>query len=271
MNTAQITTQTTAGQSPTSELIAKKLALFEAMREDFDASFIYVQNVHGQRRLLSFPVAATVRYCHALWVCECKDLVLSIPQTITRYDGRQALEALRDWQQGDVSGIVALLEHKLHYMPFAAITGAIQQAKQTGDRTLAKRLTQGRWRLLNRAQNFQRALTAIFVLSSRSLVRQAQAACALYQHTPEQIAAQLADLQSPVFSMVRSPALAQRNMIAMNAIGITVTSDSSDQPGQRTAVVLAPTMPLPPYAEHVLAGEITLLAPYVPILTPNTP
>ncbi len=253
-------------QSPTSELIAAKLTLFEAMREDFNASFVFMQHVHGQRRLPSFPVAAIVRYCHALWVCECKDFVLSVPKTIPRYEGRQALEALRDWQEGDVSGIVALLERKLQYMPFAAITRAIQQAEQNGDRALVKRLAHGRWSLLHRAHNFQRALTAIFAPSPRSLVRQARAACALYRHTPEQIAAQLADMQAPVFSMVRSPALAQRNMIAMNALGVAVTSDSSDRPGsgQRTAVVQAPTMPLPSYAEHVMFSEVTLLAPDVP-------
>ncbi|HLY32853.1 MAG TPA: hypothetical protein VKQ36_17650 [Ktedonobacterales bacterium] len=251
------TSQTDA--SATGRLLAEKLAAFERIREDFSASFTYLQDVHGQRSFSSFPVEATVHYLHALWVCECKDLLLSVPQTASRYDGRRALEALRDWQEGDVSPAVALLERKLEHMPFAAITQAFQQAERQGDQALAQRLAHGRWNLLNRAQNLHHALQGVFALSSQVLVQQAREAAAQYSHTPQQIEAQLAEVQTPVYGFLRSPVLAQRNMVLMNTLGILVTGDDADRPGRRTMIVQAPTMPQPPYAEHVVVGEMTLV------------
>jgi hypothetical protein len=65
---------TLAGES----LATQKLAVFEQLQPVFEASFRFVQEVHGQRRFSAFPVAKTVHYLHALWVCECKDLLLSM-------------------------------------------------------------------------------------------------------------------------------------------------------------------------------------------------
>ncbi len=247
-------------QTATRHLLAEKLAAFERIRDDFAASFTYLQETHGQRRFASFPVASIVRYFHALWVCDCKDLLLSVPQQGSRYDGRLALECLRQWQEGETSGVVALLEDKLGYSSLTAITLAYQQARHFGDRALDQRLAHGRLTLLHRTSNLQHALGALFAPSSQGLVRQARIACAQYGHTPEQIDAQLAAMQTPLYSMLRHPALAQRNMEVMRALGILVTDNDADRPGRRTAVVQAPTLRQRPYAEQVIVGEMTLVS-----------
>ena len=56
----------------------QKLEAFERLQSEFEASFHFVQEVHGQRRFSAFPVMETVHYLHALWVCECKDRLLSV-------------------------------------------------------------------------------------------------------------------------------------------------------------------------------------------------
>jgi hypothetical protein len=56
----------------------QKLEAFERLQAEFEASFHFVQEVHGQRRFSAFPVMETVHYLHALWVCECKDRLLSV-------------------------------------------------------------------------------------------------------------------------------------------------------------------------------------------------
>src|SRR5690348_7888345 len=95
-------------------LIAEKLAEFDRIRADVHKSFTFVQEVHGQQCFGSFPVTSTVRYLHALWVCECKDLLLSVPQSRSRYEGRRALELLCNWQAGETTNVVAFLEEKLN-------------------------------------------------------------------------------------------------------------------------------------------------------------
>jgi len=247
-------------QSAMLHVLAEKEAAFERIREDFAASFIYLQETHGQRRFASFPVASTVRYFHALWVCDCKDALLSVPQQGSRYDGRRALEVLRGWQEGEASGVVALLEDKLGQSSLTAITQAFEQALHFGDQALAQRLAHGRLTLLNRTSNLQIALGALFTPSPLGLVRQARAACAQYGHTPTQIQTQLADLQTPLYSVLRHPALAQRNMEVMRALGILVTDNDADRPGRRTIAVQAPTLPQQPYAEQVIVGEMTLVS-----------
>jgi len=245
----------------TQHLLFEKEATFERIHEDFAASFTYLQDAHGQRRFASFPVASTVRYFHALWVCECKDLLLSVPQLRSRYDGRRALEVLRQWQDGEVGVVVTLLEDKLGGSSFTAITQAFQQALRSGNHTLAGRLAHGRLTLLNRTSNLQHALGALFALAPQTLVRQARAACAQHGHTPEQIDAQLAELQTPPYSVVlRHPTLAQRNIEVMQAAGILVTDNDADRPGRRTTTVQAPTLPQRPYAEQVIVGEMTLVS-----------
>jgi hypothetical protein len=69
------------------QLAKQKLAVFEQLQPAFEASFCFVQEVHGQRRFSAFPVAQTVHYLHALWICECKDRLLSIYKNIIRYEG----------------------------------------------------------------------------------------------------------------------------------------------------------------------------------------
>ncbi len=242
------------------QLLAEKEAAFERIRDDFLASFTFLQDTHGQRRFSAFPAASTVRYFHALWICECKDLLLSVPQQGSRYDGRRALEALRVWQDGELGAAVALLEEKLGYTTFTEITLAYQQALGFADQSLARRLAHGRATLLNRTMNLQRALDALFALTPQALVRQARAACARYGHTPEQIAEQFAELQTPLYGALRHPALVQRNIEVMQALGILVTDNESDRPGRRTNAVQAPTLPQHPYAEQVIVGEMTLVS-----------
>jgi hypothetical protein len=82
---------------PTERLAKQKLAAFERLQPEFEASFRFVQDVHGQRRFSAFPVIETVHYLHALWVCECKDRLLSIYRNTVRYEGHYCLDLLRRW------------------------------------------------------------------------------------------------------------------------------------------------------------------------------
>ncbi len=54
--------------------------------------------MHG-RRFPAYPVMETVHYLHALWICECKDRLLSVYKNIERYEGCYCLELLRRWQE----------------------------------------------------------------------------------------------------------------------------------------------------------------------------
>lgn len=98
-------------------VIAEHLAAFERLQPEFAASFLYVQEVQGQRRHPTFPIEASVRYLHALWVCACKDRLLSAPRTMERYEGRRCLELLERWQTGESAGVVEFLQHKLETLP----------------------------------------------------------------------------------------------------------------------------------------------------------
>ena len=80
-------------------LIRQKLDAFEHLQAEFETCFRFMQDVHGQRRFSSFPIANTVRYLHARWVCECKDRLLSIYKNIERYEGCYCLELLQRLQR----------------------------------------------------------------------------------------------------------------------------------------------------------------------------
>jgi len=111
------------------ELVKQKLEAFERLQDEFEASLHFVQNMHGQYHFTSFPVADSVRYLHALWVCECKDRLLSIFKNITRYEGSYCLELLRRWQDGDTASVVDFLNRKLDMLPFVDITRQIHEAR----------------------------------------------------------------------------------------------------------------------------------------------
>jgi hypothetical protein len=81
------------------KLAKQKLEAFERLQPEFEASFHFVQQVHGQRRFSTFPVMESVHYLHALWICECKDRLLSIYKNIERFEGRYCLDLLRRWQE----------------------------------------------------------------------------------------------------------------------------------------------------------------------------
>src|SRR5436309_5361268 len=151
-------------------LVRQKLEAFESLQAEFEVCFQFVQDVHGQRRFSSFPIADTVRYLHARWVCECKDRLLSIYKNIERYEGCYCLELLQCWQEGDTASVVAFLDRKMHMLPLADLTRQIHDAQyQYQDEAMAKRLIHGRLVLLNREMNILQALEAIFALSEVEL------------------------------------------------------------------------------------------------------
>src|SRR6185312_6517222 len=102
-------------------IVAAKMAAFDLLLPEFEASFPYVVDMQGQRRFERLEVAGVVRYLHALWVCERKDLLLSVPHTIRRYEGSRALQLLAAWQQGEVAEVVAFLQARLDALPFSEI------------------------------------------------------------------------------------------------------------------------------------------------------
>jgi hypothetical protein len=243
-------------------LVQQKLEAFERLQPEFEACFQFVQDVHGQRRFSSFPIANTVRYLHARWICECKDRLLSIYRNIERYEGGHCLELLQHWQEGDTASVVEFLERKMYMRSLADLTRQIHEAQyQYKNEAMAKRLVHGRQVLLNREMNILQALEAIFALPEEELLKEVRAACEEYGHLPAQIAKQLEEMSTPIYSYVPHQALAQRNMMVMNALGVNVTSNPADLPGRRSSRVLEPTVPPGPYAQHVIRGYQELTAP----------
>ena len=252
-----------ATSSTLQTVIQRKLEVFEQLQPEFEACFQFIQDVHGQRRFSSFPVANVVRYLHAFWVCECKERLLSVYRNITRYEGHYCLQLMRLWQEEeDTASSIDFLHRKLDMLPLADITRQLHEARhiQKND-GLARRLEHGRIVLLNRGINLMQALDAIFALSEEHLHKEVRAACQQYDHLPEQIAQQLQDLDEPLYSYVPHRSLAQRNMVVMNKLGVSVTFRPSDLPGRRSWRVVAPIEPLSPYAEHVVVGYQELLSP----------
>lgn len=246
----------------TQPLIAEKLAAFEQLEPAFVECFRFVQNVQGQKRFPTFSVADSVRYLHSLWVCECKDRLLSIYKNIQRYEGHRCLELLLHWQESDSADVVAFLQQKLDTLPFADLTRQLHEAQQEGgDFGLARRLRHGRLTLLNRGMNLMHALDAIFALPDEQIMQEVWLACAQYRHTPEQIGQQQRELEAPLYSYVPQQSLAQRNMVLMNKIGVVVMNKPTDEPGERSWRVLPPTEPMSPFAEHIILGYQELVTP----------
>lgn len=244
-------------------LAKQKLEAFEHLQPEFEARFRFVQEVHGQRRFAAFPVAETVSYLHALWVCERKDRLLSIYRNIVRYEGQHCLSLLQRWQAGETAAVVAFLQRKLDGLPFAALLHQIEEAKTVhyvGD-GLLRRLLHGRLVLLNRGMNLMQAFDAIFALAEDDLISEVHVACAYYGHAPNQIEQQLAEVEELLFSYAPHPLLAQRNMLVMNTLGIAVMTLPTDLPGERSWKVIAPTEPLRPFAESVIRGYQELVSP----------
>jgi hypothetical protein len=246
-----------------SSLVQLKIDAFERMKPEFEASFQFVQDVHGQKRFQAFSVSNVVRYLHALWICDCKGRLLSVSKTVKEYEGKRCLELLRLWQQEDTAGVVDFLQHKLDMLPMAQITQQYAEAYHLQhDDGLAQRLAHGRLIMLNRGFNLMQALDAIFAISEDALLEEVRAACKQYGHLSEQITQQLEEMDSPLYAYVPNQALAQRNMLVMNELGINVAFRPSDLPGQRSWRVLPATEPLSPYAEHVVEGYQELTAPF---------
>ena len=202
------------------DLAHRKLEAFGRIEKEFLTSFRFIEEVHGQRRFTAFPVANTVRYLHALYICECKDRLLSVPHTLQRYDGARCLELLRDWQEGHTAGVVAFIHHRLDEQPFGELSHQIEDAIQAKNAALAQRLISGRAVLLNRLFTLAYAIDTIFALEPKQLRSEARAACKRYGHTPDQIDAQLAELRLDLSAYAPHPALARHNMIVMNSAGL---------------------------------------------------
>ena len=245
-----------------SQLAEAKLAAFQHIEAEFLASFRFMEILQGQQRLPACTVADTVRYFHALWISECKDRLLSIPQTMGRYEGTRCLELLRGWQEGDTTDAVTFLQVKLNHFSAAELTRQIQDAQAAGKSAWVDRLTHGRSEILNRGFHLLQALDAIFALAEPALLEEVRAACAQFGHAPEQIDRQLKEMKSRLYAYVPHSSLARRNMILMNELGMQVAGAVADRPGNRTTRVQVSTSPHPPYAEQVVTGEWTLTSPY---------
>lgn len=245
------------------QLVRQKLAAFEELQPEFEECFQFIADVHGQKRFSSFPVAASVRYLHALWICECKDRLLSIYKNIERYNGHYCLKLLREWQeQQDNTSVIAFLHRKLDTLPFADITRQIQAAGQMHENDMAQRLMHGRLILLNRGINLMAALEGIFSMSEESLLKEVRAACEQYRHLPAAIGRQMEELSTPLYHHVPNQALAQCNMVVMNKMGMHTLLKPADLPGQRAWRIVPPGEPLRPFADHVVDGYQELLTPW---------
>jgi hypothetical protein len=240
-------------------IVAEKLAAFARLQPEFEASFQYVQEVQGQRRFADFSVAATARYLHALWVCECKDRLLSVPRSMGRYEGQRCLELLRDWQTGETAEVVDFLRGKLDTLPFGDITRQLEQVRrQQIANPLAERLAHGRIILLNRGMNLLHAMEPLFTLPEKALLAEVREACIQFGQQPEQIALRLTELELPLYAYIPHPMLAQRNMLVMDRVGVQLTSATADQPEHRSWQVAEPELPAHPYAEQIISGYVDM-------------
>jgi hypothetical protein len=235
-------------------LVEQKLAAFDQLQPEFERCFQFVQETHGQRRFPAFSIGNVVHYLHALWICECKDRLLSISHSFVRYEGSYCLNLLQNWQMGATSEVVAFLQRKLDGMPFAMLTKQIQQVRavQPDNSALIERLEHGRRVLLNRVTNLLQAFETIFALAEPDLLQEVQEACSQYEHQPEQIKQQLAAMNGPLYASVPHQSLAQRNMLVMNKVGISAVAWPDDLPGKRSEKVAAPGEFSPAFAEQVI-------------------
>lgn len=245
------------------QLIQQKLEAFDLLQPEYEASFQFVQDIHGQKRFSSLAVADAVRYLHARWVCECKGRLLSVAKTYKEYEGKLCLELLRLWQEGNTARVVEFLNHRLDMLPLAEITYQIQETQQQQQEGgLVKRLVHGRKIMLNRGMNLIYLLDAIFAFPEAQLQEEVKAACTAFGHLPAQVEQQLKEMEElPLYSYVPHRSLAQRNMKLMNTMGIEVADKVADLPGQRSWRVISPTEPMSPYAEHIIEGYQELVTP----------
>ncbi len=244
------------------DLIEQKLAAFAAMREEFEASFRFLQDMHGQKRFETFSVADAVYYLHARWICERKGRVLSIAKTSKEYEGRLCLELLQKWQEGDTASVVDFLSRRLDMLPLADITRQMHEIEQEQRMNgLLERLVHGRVVMLNRGMNLLHLLDAIFDLSEEELLQAVHDACVQYGHIPVHITQQLQEMDLPLYSYVPHQSLAQQNMLVMNTMGTEGLILPDDAPGQRSWRVVQPTEPSSPLAEHVVEGYQELVSP----------
>jgi len=248
-------------KAETQRLIEQKLEVFERIRPDFEASFRFLEDMHGQQRFTALTIADAVRYLHARWICECKSRILSIAKTSKEYEGRRCLELLQQWQAGNTASTIDFLNHKLDMLPLSDITRQLQElpAQET---KLAERLLHGRHVMLNRGMNLITLLDALFAPTQDHLIEEVRIACRQYGHESEQIERQMDEMNAPLYSYVPHQSLAQRNMLIMNALSVRVEAGPSDLPGHRTARVLPPKESPRPFAEEVIKGYQELTAPF---------
>jgi hypothetical protein len=205
-----------------------------------------------------------VYYLHALWVCECKDRLLSVYKNIERHEGRRCLNLLLHWQEdGNAADVIAFLQRKLDMLPLAVITRQIHEARaRQQDDGLLQRLTHGRTILLNRGINMLLAFDAIIALPEDEALQQVRAACQQYHHQPAQITQQLADLDSSLFTYMPHRVLAQRNMTVMNKLSVDIMTHGASATAQRSWRAIVSAEPLGPFAEHVFVGYQEMLSPF---------
>jgi hypothetical protein len=246
-------------------LIAEKLAAFARLEPEFEACFRYIEELQGERRFENVSVNDTVCYLHALWVCECKDRLLSVPHAIERYQGGRGLVRLRRWQEtGSTAEVVVFLSEKLNNLDLAELSRQVEAAQaREGESPFVRRLMRGRLLLINRSMNLLHALEPLFALPAPTLLEEARLAAARYEHTPAQIEAQLRQLETPLYATIRHPALAQRNMILMNRQGAPdiAAVEAADEPASHVWQVAAQGRSQGPSAEQTIAGYVALSAP----------
>jgi hypothetical protein len=246
----------------------RKLTEFARIEDEFVASFIFVQEVHGQRRFETFPLEHVVRYLHALYICELKDRLLSVMNAIDRYEGERCLRLLRGWQQGETAEVIAFIHRKLDNLPFGEVSRQIEQAARNGDAQTASRLGAGRVVLLNRNFNLSHALHAIITPEPEQLRAEVVALCAQLDHTPTALDQQIASLSTELYAYAPSAALARRNMLLMNRLGVQVvdargarpTTPPAQDSDERADPTLTAPRPAPPYAEEIIPGVMTLVS-----------
>lgn len=246
----------------TPELVRQKMAAFAEIQSEFERCFRFKQEVHGQKRFSTFPVEQVVFYLHALWLCECKDRLLSVYKNIRRYAGVRSLELLQAWQEGDNAGVVTFLLDELEIRSIADFTAQLDRVQQQGvDDGIMRRLEQGRQIQLNRGLNLMHALEAISALSPASLLREVRRACELYEHTPAQLQEQLATLTALVYTYRPHALLAQKNMTLMNRLEVDALVSSAEEPRAQAWLLKSAERPRAPFAEQVIPGYLEMLAP----------
>lgn len=243
-------------------IIEQKLVAFDALADEFIACFSLVEAMHGQARFDGLTVEDAVNYLYACYICKCKDRLLSVPKTIRRYRGEEALALLGSWQAGDTTGVVAFLTERLDSQPFGQITQQLTEAEQQEVPTgVVERLEFGRHLMLNRAFNLLHLLDAIFALTNGVLLREVRSACAALGYHPEQVARALDAFDQPLYSFIRHPALMQRSMTVMNAVGLGTLHRPSELPGLRMWSQNVATEPPGPFAEFPIPAYCELTPP----------